>query len=327
MTEAQRVQLLARDNGAGLSRDLALMQHVFALTGAQVKVGRLKRRGVGARLWTRIAQLGKSPHFDLNVMFERIRPEYLPQARTNVLIPNPEYLDRQTLQHLHRIDALWCKTNHAVQLFQSMGVFATYLGFASSDRWLPNVKRQDAFFHGPGRSNTKGTRALIALWRAHPNWPILTIVWRRKHVDLSPLPPNIRLIQDHVDDDTYRHMQNQYRFHLCPSETEGFGHYIVEAMSCGAIVLTLDAAPMNELVSAERGIIAPARRLSHQGLAVTWGLEPKTFSQAIEACLSLSQQDKEILGHRARTWFLTRMPSLIEATTMQLSSVTHESNP
>ena len=327
MTEAQRVQLLARDNGAGLSRDLALMHHVFVLSGAQVKVGRLKRRGVCARLWTRIAQLGKSPHHHVNIMFERIRPEFLAQAQANVLIPNPEYLDRQTLQHLPLIDALWCKTNHAVQLFQSIGVPAAYIGFASSDRWLPNVKRQDGFFHGPGRSNTKGTRALIALWLAHPHWPTLTIVWRRKHVDLPSLPPNIRLIQKHVDDDTYRHMQNQYRFHLCPSETEGFGHYIVEAMSCGAIVITLNAAPMNELVTAERGILAPARRLGHQGLAVTWGLEPETFSQAIEACLSFTPQDKEILGHRARTWFLTCMPLLLEATTRQLSSVTHESKP
>ena len=36
-----------------------------------------------------------------------------------------------------------------------------------------------------------------------------------------------------------REIQNANLFHLCPSETEGFGHYIVEALSVGAIVLTL----------------------------------------------------------------------------------------
>ena len=324
MIQAQRVQILARDNGAGLTRDIDMMQQVLDWTGARASARCLQHRGIYARALTRIAQLGKPPKYALNVMLERIRPEYIAQSYANVLVPNPEYVDRLTLKHLGKMKAIWCKTLHAVELFKSIGVPTSYIGFSSQDRWLPNVKRQDAFFHGPGRSNTKGTRALIELWRAHPQWPTLTIVWRRKHVQLPPLPSNIQLINAYIDDVTYRQIQNRFRFHLCPSQTEGFGHSIVEAMSCGAVVVTLDAAPMHELVTKERGILASARCSGQLGLALTWDLIPDSFSQAIETCLALFAQDKETLGQRAREWFLTRLPFFKKAMAKHLSTVITE---
>ena len=63
-----------------------------------------------------------------------------------------------------------------------------------------------------------------------------------------------------LDDAALRTLQNSHRFHLCLSEAEGWGHYIAEALSVGAITLTCDAAPMNELVTAERGLLVAAGR-------------------------------------------------------------------
>ena len=56
------------------------------------------------------------------------------------------------------------------------------------------------------------------------------------------------------------------RVHVCPSSREGFGHYINEARSVSAVIITVDAPPMNEFVTnATSGILIPALGLRQIG--------------------------------------------------------------
>ncbi|RLN60176.1 hypothetical protein BBJ29_003376 [Phytophthora kernoviae] len=43
------------------------------------------------------------------------------------------------------------------------------------------------------------------------------------------------------------------RYFLCPSVMEGYGHYINQARSANAFIVTTDAAPMNELITPSSG--------------------------------------------------------------------------
>ena len=49
---------------------------------------------------------------------------------------------------------------------------------------------------------------------------------------------NIVYYKERVDDDKLIEFMNKFYYHLCPSEAEGFGHYINEALSCKSIVVT-----------------------------------------------------------------------------------------
>ena len=296
-------QLIGRDNGAGLSRDMHLLVDALQRGGTETEWRGLPRRGRTAEWMTRVQLFARRPAFDVNVMLERIRPEFLPAARHNVLIPNPEYFRTQDRAALSTMDMVWTKTRHAERLFAPLGVPTHHIGFISPDRFVANVPREHSFFHGPGRSNNKGTRALLALWAKHPEWPTLTLVWRRKRIDVSSLPPNVTLIREHLDDEAYRRLQNTHRFHLCPSETEGYGHYLVEAMSCLGVVVTLDAAPMNELVTAERGILVPATPKGEQDLATLYGFEEAAMTAAIERCIAMSESEASGIGRAARAWY------------------------
>ncbi|MBD8898825.1 glycosyltransferase [Rhodanobacter sp. DHG33] len=298
-----RIQLLGRDNGAGLSRDMALLAFALGEAGAQVTGTPLPHRGRFAEALTRLRLALRASAFDANVMLERVRPEFARAARRNVLVPNPEYFRTQDRAALSCIDTVWAKTRHAERLFAQLGVRTRYIGFTSPDRLDAQVPRRHAFFHGPGRSGNKGTTALLRLWAAHPEWPMLTVAWRRKRVELETLPANVRLIREHLDDDTYRRLQNEHRFHLCPSQTEGYGHYLVEAMSCGAVVLTLDAEPMRELVTPARGVLVPAQATGTQDLATLYGFRDEDMARAIEHCVAMPETEATTLGAAARAWF------------------------
>ncbi|HEX7813978.1 glycosyltransferase [Dyella sp.] len=318
MPNSKRCQLIARDNGAGLSRDLQRLAEALRAHGNGAHVLGLPHRGSVAQWLTRWRLRGKAPAFDVNLMLERIRPEFIAAARRNIVIPNPEYFRPEDRAALPRMDEAWVKTRHAQRLFDALGATTRFIGFDSEDRLLADIPRKHAFFHGPGRSGNKGTAALLRLWARHPQWPMLTIAWRRKRVEIDVLPANVTLLREHLDDDDYQRMQNEHLFHLCPSQTEGYGHYIAEAMSCGAVVVTLDAEPMNELVTAERGVLVKAHAAGTQDLATLYAFDDIAMEHAVTRCVAMSAEEARDLGKAARAWFETNRAAFPDRVTEAL---------
>jgi len=308
-----RVHLLARDNGAGLTRDLTILARAIAeagfdLTLSAIGQGGLRRQARLAILrsklaWHAIRQGSERGRFDVNLMDERVWPDFLPLARCNVLMPHPEWFKREWLSHLQSLDRVFAKTRHAVPIFEAQGCRTDFVGFTSIDRLLADVPRERTFFHLGGRSENKGTQPLIDLWIRKPDWPALTII-QRAPLKLPPtMPANLRLITEYLDDDALRVLQNRHAFHLCPSETEGFGHHLVEGMSVGAITLTTDAPPMNEMITNERGVLAAYDRTGTQQLATTYFVGDAALEAGVQRMLALDGAERRALGDNARAWW------------------------
>lgn len=289
-----------------------LLAAKLAEGGAEVTVTVLRRGKL--RKWFRpwfvragniLRRLGrKGPAFGLNVMLEHVRAEYLPWAEASVLVPNPEYLLASDLSMLPWMDCAWVKTRHAEEILARLGSRTEYIGFTSEDRRDERVPRTRAFLHVAGKSGNKGTQAILEAWKRHPHWPVLTLVQRSIPQDADPDPANVVRLNRHLDDDALRLLQNSHRFHLCPSRTEGFGHYLMEALSVGAVTLATDGAPMNELVTAERGILIPVARTGRQATATTWLADSSEIAGAVERALALDEEQCETLGRAAREFFL-----------------------
>ena len=309
-----RTNLISWDNGVGLSRDLALIGAAlgadadFAVSYTKRGRGKLRKYGrpvkVFAQSCWKAAQrwFGAEP-FDFNIELEHIWPEYASWARRTVLVPNPEWFNPRDIAVLGQVGLVLAKTRMAESLFNGLGCPTAYIGFTSPDRLDRGVPRERAFFHLAGRSRNKGTAALMALWQAHPQWPRLTVVQSPRVAKTVVKAGNIEHRVGYVSDDELKRLQNSHRFHLCPSETEGFGHYLVEAMSVGAVTLTMDAAPMNELVRPDRGILVPFARTGTQGLATTHYFDPPVMEAAIEAMLALDEAELARCGDAARRWY------------------------
>ena len=307
-----RVNLIARDNGFGLSRNLHLLHDALAAADFEVTVSGIRRGALRkilhpARLRARTLArrlAGRGPQrWDVNLMLERVRPEYLATARRNVLLPHPEWFDQRDRKWLPRLDRAFVLTRHAVPIFKSLGLKTEYTGFTSEDRRDPSVPREHAFFHLAGRSANKGTETLLATWRHHPGWPRLTVLQSPRAARETVQASNITHRVGYIADAELKRIQNAHRFHLCPSETEGFGHYLVEAMGVGAVVATLDAPPMNEMVTRERGALIAPSRTGTQSLATTYFYDEAALEHAVERLLSTPDDELERMGTAARTWF------------------------
>jgi Glycosyl transferases group 1 len=307
------VNLIAWDNGFGLTRNLNLLGDALSAAGHSVSVTAIRRGKLHKvlhplRLRARVGlrrMLGRDPReYDVNLMLERIRPEVFPLARHNILMPHPEWFDPRDRAPLAQIDRVFALTHHAVPIFEALSKKIDYVGFTSEDRLDRAVPRERAFFHLAGRSPNKGTEPLLALWRKHPEWPTLTVVQNPRAAKPGAPAKNIRHLIDYLDDAELKRLQNAHRFHLCPSETEGFGHYLVEAMGIGAITITVDAPPMNEMITPQRGLRVEFSRTGTQNLATTYFFDEASMTATIEQALALDETHLDQLGNAARTWFV-----------------------
>lgn len=313
MSRVRRIHLVARDNGVGLSRDMALLTDALRAGGFDLTVTAIGHGAIGkalrrARVRAGLAWRGwragsAAARFDVNLMDERIWPEYLPLARRNVLLPHPEWFKPGYAANLASIDRVFAKTRHAVPLFEALGCRTVFVGFTSVDRRLADVPREATFLHLGGRSRNKGSQALLDAWLRRPDWPPLALVQRAELERPARLPPNVRVVDRYLDDGELQAMQNRAWFHLCPSETEGFGHHLVEAMSVGAVVLATDAPPMNEMVTPSRGVPVPFVRTGRQSLATTYFVDADAVAGGIERMLALTDGGRRALGAAARAWW------------------------
>ena len=317
-TVAARINLIGCDNGRGLGHDLRLLRETLLALGYEVHfspAGATRRRftlaalALRARLvlrWLRHGAQG-SWKFDANIMLEHVRPAYFGVARCNLFIPNPEWLSPRDERHLPRFDAVFTKTRVATDTFHARGLRTLQIGFRSSDCLQPEVPRQPCFLHLAGASPMKGTARLLALWRRHPQWPPLLVLQSpltAAGIAAAPAQGNLEhRITTVRDIARIRHLQNSYRFHLCLSEAEGWGHYIAEAMSCGAVVITCDAPPMNELVRPDRGLLVRASEAGKLNASNRYHFDEAALEGAIEQLMATDTAQCERLGAAARAWF------------------------
>ncbi|MET0263128.1 MAG: glycosyltransferase, partial [Rariglobus sp.] len=240
---------------------------------------------------------------DIVIHLERIFPVWRWKGNVNFLIPNQERFPRRHVKRLKHADHVLCKTSHARDVFSKLHGSVHLIGFTSPDRCLGAVQPDyEQCFHLAGRSTVKGTGSVIEAWKRHPEWPELVLV---QHPDNAPqsVPPNVSLLSRVVPDAELRRLQSTCGIHVCTSLSEGWGHYIVEAMSCSAVVITTDGPPMNELVQPQRGILVGSEVQKPRHLGTDFLVSVDGLEKAVQSLLLRTSAEKESLGRNAREWF------------------------
>jgi glycosyltransferase involved in cell wall biosynthesis len=117
--------------------------------------------------------------------------------------------------------------------------------------------------------------------------------------------PNVEAIRKPLSNEEVLRLQNEHVFHLCCSEAEGFGHYIMEAMSCRAVPFTSDAPPMNELVQPDRGfLVACEEERVPLNQSHRYFIRHASLEQQVERALKLDPAERARMGEAGRAFFL-----------------------
>ena len=290
------INIIARTNGVGLDQDVDIVHSALTAAGMQVTVSHCRSIPVWRRFFP------QKTRYDANIFLERVFPRWFGSADKNFLIPNQERFPRRHLSHLGKIDHVLCKSRHAEEIF-SQHTASSFIGFTSEDRSLQGATPDyQSYFHLAGRSTLKGTEALVEVWRRHPDWPTLTLLQCAENAPTG-VPSNIGLITEYVSNEKLMEHLNSHGVHLCPSLSEGWGHYIVEAMSCSASVVTTNAPPMNELIQAERGILIQSKRSEPRHLGTNYFVDLEALDKQLTALVHADSSTKQQLGSNARHWF------------------------
>lgn len=234
-------------------------------------------------------------------------------ARCNILIPNAEMLDKQWLPRLNRLDALFVKTREAERLFKRCASLPVHFtSFTTPDRYVPTTTRLNELTHLAGWSPFKNTPLIVEAYeKAGERLPPMHLHFHPrlvadKFVDLYSVP-NLRKVPLMLEPSATTELINRYRLHLIPSTYEGFGHYYNEVKSAQGIVITTDAAPMNELIDPSFGFLIPARAGKVHGMARLSHCSSAAVIKVIEKKIVPLIKDPaqmEAMGHLARLSYL-----------------------
>lgn len=287
-----KIALLSRDNGVGLSLDAGLLTDLFTSAG----------HDVAFHDW----QAPTMPHADVAIHLELVSRNLAQCADKNIAILNLEWYPSEWMKYLPAFDQIWAKSSYALRYCRNRGGKNVQLtGFMGKDLYDPDVKRELRCMHLRGRSGMKGTEQVIDAWRQAPDLPPLTIISQEEIRLPSGLGNRVEVVMSPSDEERDR-LMNQASIHICPSIAEGWGHYITEAMSVGATVVTTDASPMNEHIRPEWGYLVGVTRTRNHHQAILTYTSSNLIMEAVRRAAALTPERRRQVGDMARTQFLKR---------------------
>lgn len=285
------VRLLYSNNGVGLTRDAELLRDILTKAGYKVES------------YTGDANGFVPSPAALNIHLEIVYKQFLTRSR-NVLIPNPEWFFRDWSRHLRSFRSIWCKTKDAQQIFGGLSLPTEHIGFTSGDRLDASVAKELTFVHFAGQSINKGTRQTLNAF-CQPDMPPLTVYsMQPSTVRANKLTPNITVRLKRLSDPEMKREQNRHAVHVCCSTYEGFGHYINEAKSCGAAILTTNAPPMNELVDPDFGFGVSVSTYGKQELARLAFPNESVLAYLVKKIAACPLEALLAVGRKARNSYL-----------------------
>lgn len=293
-------------NGYGLRKDAVLLRDMLKALGYSCEIeeypGEADASHYGSRALYRFAKKTNFLHFykkitnklraSSDIYSLHLEDIYFPalfRHENHVLIPNQEWFRPDNFELMQYVSHIWCKTRLAESIFGQFYYKTSYIGFYSSVNLdlRGGAKYRDYFYTRIGSGRFRGAQILVDTWRKNPAWPRLKIVIS-PHLRPAEPPTNVEYIDPFIDAEESYQLASSSLFHIYMTETEGFGHSIVEAMGYGALVIVTDAPPMNEVTDSRSVLGVRAEYMGQKMLSPLFKALIYSIEESVESALVMS---------------------------------------
>lgn len=345
------VEIIYTLSGRGLAKDAELLRDTICALGHEVSVkallpqhpllrnlsnkwSRVKNRlpsrhalalaNLLQRRFRRLLSIN-TPNADLVIHLENIHPHYINPSCPNWLIPNQEWFRPERIPYLTDIDMVLCKTFTAKECFQAYHRNVQYLGFSTPvaqhrDEWELPEKNSSRILHIAGANRLKGTEVVLAAWKQNPQWPRLMLVANNPYID-HQVPTNVEL-KSSISDEDLQVLWREADIVVAPSEVEGYGQVLAEAMIYGAVIITTDAPPMNELVNDDRGYLIPYSETMPFRLGMRYKISKENLELVLNKALNDSDELRKNKAVHALNWARHNHEAFIQRLGVYVKSAT-----
>jgi glycosyltransferase involved in cell wall biosynthesis len=262
-------------NGVGLERCYRQLRHELEARGHQVQ---------GVQFNAKPFRISPA---DVNIFDEIVNLEALKAAPVSWIMPHPEWWFGGWDTHLVHFDKVLAKTRDCERIFkQKVGDKCQFLGWMPRDLYQPDIPRERKFLHIAGKSQMKNTREVI------------------QGCKIARVP--LTVVSEHygprsrVPEDEIHRLMNSHFCQVMPSAYEGYGHVLREARAVGQVVITTDAAPMNELSPA---ILVPSCGTHFHHAGELHRVSPHDVAKAVRQVMAMSDAEVEALRAEGREEF------------------------
>jgi hypothetical protein len=232
--------LYTSHQGVGLLHDLQLIQDLL-FDHYDVDVVYM-----GSELSTPGQSNNIFANYEVGIFIQEFDINWMDRNKKNILIANEEWTQLNTFSNLRLFDKIITKSTFAKQLLSPYNKNVINCGFISRDRYDSSssnivstkslLDTKDLFLHVAGQSQQKGTERVFESFNGNcENIPI-TILQSNGYYSSLSKKPNITYIDKFLSDEEITNQINKHSIHLGPSYYEGWGHYVYEGMSVGALL-------------------------------------------------------------------------------------------
>ena len=316
-----KIAILHRDT-EGLSHDARVLSASLKQVSNNCSVVVVKMAASRTAATMSLPAIEELADIDTVVCLEQIMiPENLRNIPRKILVPNFEWFGKAELERVRWIDEVWHKTEISMSTLMKLfppNVKHQLVGWTSDDVKIDVIQNFTKFIHIRGTSHQKQSEIILETWMANPEYPPLLLLnyvddGRFLNIPFNMRYKNVEVISRKLERNELLGLANGCGLHICLSTAEGFGHYINEAKSIGAVVIATDAEPMNHLITGDMGCLVPVGAVRRAGLVDKCFVRREGLEKAVNYVLSLTEQQRKALGGKARISYLEQKKLFLNA--------------